>query len=187
MRPWGLAALLASMSLVASAGEIAGVKLAERATLGTSEMVLNGAGLRKMTFVKVYVGALYLSEKRKSPEEVYALAGAKRISITLLRNLPARKFVDALRGGIRENNSLAEQKAFRGRLAALEANLLTLRERKKGDTITLDWLPGEGTLVALNGERKGKAIPGDDLYRALLRVFLGERPTSDGLKKAMLG
>jgi hypothetical protein len=103
-----------------------------------------------------------------------------------MRNLPARKFVDALKGGIRENSSAAEQHALTGRVEALEANLLTLRQRKKGDTITLDWLPDSGTLVVLNGKAKGKAIPGADLYRALLRVFLGDHPTNAGLKKALL-
>jgi hypothetical protein len=186
-RPGWLTVLLVSLPLGTSAAKIACVTVADRATLGTSDMVLNGAGLRKMTFVRVYVGALYLSEKRTSPAEVYALAGAKRISITLLRNLPARKFVDALKGGILENSSAGEQRALKGRVEALEANLLTLGERKKGDTITLDWLPDAGTLVVANGERKGKAIPGDDLYRALLRVFLGDRPTNAGLKQALLG
>jgi hypothetical protein len=175
------------MSVVASAAKVAGVKLDERTKVGTSELVLNGAGLRKMAFVKVYVGALYLTEKRKSPADVYALAGPKRISITLMRKLPARKFVDALKAGIRENSSAVEQQALKNRVAELNANLLALRERKKGDTITLDWLPDAGTLVTLNGELKGKAIPGDDLYRALLKVFLGDHPTNAGLKKALLG
>jgi hypothetical protein len=39
----------------------------------------------------------------------------------------------------------------------------------------------------VNGEAKGRAIPGDDVYRALLRVWLGDRPASSGLKKALLG
>lgn len=187
MRLSGFTVLLVSMSVVASAAEVAGVKLEERTKLGTSELVLNGAGLRKMAFFKVYVGALYLTEKRKSPADVYALAGATRISITLLRKLPARKFVVALKAGIRENSSAGEQQARKGRIDELAANLLVLRQRKKGDTITLDWLPDAGTLVTLNGEVKGKAIPGDDLYRALLKVFLGDHATNAGLKRALLG
>lgn len=53
MRPCGLALLLVSMSVVASAADIAGVKLDDRTTLGTSELVLNGAGLNKRVFFKV--------------------------------------------------------------------------------------------------------------------------------------
>jgi hypothetical protein len=118
---------------------------------------------------------------------VLALAGPKRASITLMRNLPARELVEALKDGIRDNSSTEEQQALKGRVEELAANLLALRQGKKGDVITVDWLPDAGTLVVLNGEVKGGAIPGDDLYRALLKVWLGDRPTSAGLKKALLG
>ena len=179
--------LLVSMPVVASAKEVAGIKLEERTKVGTSELVLNGAGLRKKAFFKVYVAGLYLAGKRTSPAEVLALAGPKRASITLMRNLPARELVEALKDGIRDNSSTEEQQALKGRVEELAANLLALRQGKKGDVITVDWLPDAGTLVVLNGEVKGSAIPGDDLYRALLKVWLGDRPTSAGLKKALLG
>jgi len=39
----------------------------------------------------------------------------------------------------------------------------------------------------LNGDAKGAAIPGEDFYRALLKVWLGERPASAALKRALLG
>ena len=76
---------------------------------------------------------------------------------------------------------------MKGRVEELAANLLSLRQGMKGDVITFDWLPDGGTLVFLNGEVRGNPIPGDDVYRALLRVWLGDRPTSGGLKRALLG
>jgi hypothetical protein len=187
MRPCGLAVLLVSMSVDASAADVAGIKLDDRTTLGTSELVLNGAGLNKRLFFKVYVAGLYLTEKRKSPAAVFALPGAKRVSITLMRDLPARKLVDALRDDIRDNSSPEQQQALEGRVGELAANLLALRRGKKGDVITFDWLPDAGTLVALNGEVKGNPILGADFYRALLSVWLGDRPASASLKRALLG
>ncbi len=186
MRPW-LVAFLASVAAVAGAAEIAGIKLDERTRLGTSEVVLNGAGLHKRLFFKVYVVGLYLTERARSPAGAFSSAGPKRVSITLLRDLPAHKLVDALKHGIQENSSLEEQRAVDRRVEELAANLMALRHGKEGDVITFDWLPDAGTLVALNGEPRGSAIPGDDVYRALLRVWLGDRPTSAGLKKALLG
>jgi hypothetical protein len=182
-----LAGLLVSLSVVASAAEIAGVKLDERTKLGTSELVLNGAGLRKRFFFKVYVAGLYLPEKRNSPVGVFALAGPKRASITLLRDVPAQELVDTLTSGIRDNSSREEQQTLKARVDELAANLLSIRWGRKGDVITVDWLPDVGTVATLNGEVKGKAIPGYDVYRALLRVWLGDHPTSAGLKKALLG
>jgi hypothetical protein len=187
MTPWPCAALLASMSVVASARDVAGVRLDEQTKLGASELVLNGAGLRKRFFFKVYVAGLYLTEKRGSPAGVFALAGPKRFSITLMRSLPARKVVDGLKRHIRDNTSPEEQQALNDRVEELAASLLAVRQGREGDVITFDWLPDAGTRVALNGEAKGKAIPGDDLYRALLKVWLGDRPTNAGLKRALLG
>jgi hypothetical protein len=175
------------MSVVASAAEVAGIKLDERIELGASELVLNGAGLKKRVFFRVYVAGLYLTEKTNSPAAVFALPGPKRVSITLMRDLPAQELVDALRGDIRDNSSPEEQQALKGRVGEVAANLLALGQAKKRDVITFDWLPDAGTFVALNGEVKGNAIPGADFYRALLRVWLGDRPASGGLKKALLG
>jgi hypothetical protein len=187
VRPWRFAVLLLSMSVVASAMDVAGIKLDERTELGTSKLVLNGAGLRKRVLFKVYVAGLYVTEKRRSSAEVFALGGPKRVSITLMRNLPAGKLVDALTHGIRDNSAPEELQALEDRIEKLAANLLALRQAEKGDVIAFDWLPDAGTVVVLNGAVKGNPIPGDDFYCALLKVWLGERPTSAGLKEALLG
>jgi chalcone isomerase-like protein len=187
VRQWVLAGLLVSMSVVASAAEVAGIKLDERIKLGTSELVLNGAGVRRRFIFKAYVAGLYLPEKRRSTMAVFALAGPKRASITLLRDVPAQELVDAMRGGIRDNTSLKEQQTLKARVDEVAANLLSIRWARKGDVITVDWYPDVGTVTTLNGEVEGKPIPGYDVYRALLRVWLGDSPTSAGLKKALLG
>jgi len=181
------AACLISVSLGASAAEIAGVKLPERTKLGTCELVLNGAGLRKKLFFKVYIASLYLAEKKSSPADVLALEGPKRVSIILLRTLPAQDLVDALNEGIRENSSPGELQTLQGRFNELTATMLAVQQGKKGDVISVDWLPDAGTCVLLNGEPKGKPIPGEDVYRALLKAWLGEHPSSARLKKALLG
>lgn len=45
-------------------------------------LTLNGAGLRTRLFIKIYVGALYLSEKKTCAEAVLADIGAKRMECT---------------------------------------------------------------------------------------------------------
>jgi hypothetical protein len=187
MTKWRLVALFLSLSVVASAGDVAGVRLAERAELGESVLVLNGAGLRKRAFFKVYVAALYLTERRASPGDVLALRGPKRLSITLMRSIPVQQLVAGLSDGVRANSSPREERSIRDRLDELAANLLSVDRARPGDVITFDWRPEAGTLVRLNGQARGEAIPGEDLYRALLKVWLGERPTSASLKKALLG
>jgi hypothetical protein len=41
-------------ALAASAAEVAGVKLEDKTRVGTAELTLNGAGLRKRAFFQVY-------------------------------------------------------------------------------------------------------------------------------------
>jgi len=187
VRAWRLGMAIVGLAAVASGAEVGGIRVDVRTSLGASELVLNGAGLRKRAFFKVYVAGLYLTEKRTSPQDVLALGGPKRLIITLLRDLSTRQLVDALRDGIRHNSSREEQQAVKGRIDGLVADLLAVPQGRKGDVLTVDWLPDAGTLVALNGEVKSHAIPGEDVYRALLKVWLGDHPTSAGLKKALLG
>jgi long-chain acyl-CoA synthetase len=181
------ALLLALLAAPALAAEVAGVKVEEKIRLDSSELVLNGAGLRTKAFFKVYVAGLYLVEKKTSPSEVLALPGAKRVSMRLMRDLSAKQLIDALDEGIRDNTPAAEQETLKGRIVELAAIMSALESAKEGDVIALDWLPSSGTRVMLNGETRGKAIAGEDFYRALLRIWLGDNPVSGGLKKALLG
>jgi chalcone isomerase-like protein len=181
------ALLLALLAAPALGAEIAGVQVADRIKLDASELVLNGAGLRTRAFFKVYVAGLYLQERRTSAEAVLALPGAKRVSMRLLRDLSAKQLTDALEEGFRDNTPPAELDPLRGRLAELTAVMNALGSAKEGDAIALDWLPGTGTRVMVNGEPRGTAIAGEDFYRALLRIWLGDNPVQGSLKKALLG
>jgi chalcone isomerase-like protein len=183
----GTLVLLVVLAAPALAAEVAGIKVEDHVRLGSGELVLNGAGLRTKAFFKVYVAGLYLQEKKASPDEVLALPGAKRVSMRLMRDLSAKQLVDALEEGIRDNTPASEQEALKGRIAELTAVMNALQSAREGDVIALDWLPGSGTRVVLNGEPRGKAIEGEDFYRALLRIWLGENPVSGSLKKALLG
>ena len=57
---------------------------------------------------------------------------------------------------------------------------------KVDDVINIDYLPGTGTQISLNGRSLG-TIAGVDFNRALLKIWLGNVPVQADLKKAMLG
>jgi len=173
----------------AQAVDIAGAKLPDRVRVTASgpELVLNGAGLRTRFFVKVYAAGLYLEKKSETTAAVLALKGPKRVSMHLLRDLSAKQILDALHDGVDANNSPAEREGLKPELAALDVVMTQLGPIKDGDIVTLDFVPGTGTVVTVNGVAKGKAIAGEALYQALLRVWLGNAPVQDDLKKALLG
>jgi hypothetical protein len=172
---------------IALAAEVAGVKVDERVQLGSSELRLNGAGVRTRIIFKVYVGALYLPERKSEAAEVLAQRGAKRVSMTLLRDLGAKQLTDALEEGVRANHSDVEIAALKERLDALVAVMNEIGSAKEKTVITLDFLPESGTRVTVDGAARGKPIPGEDFFIALLRIWLGDSPVDANLKKAMLG
>lgn len=167
--------------------EVAGVKFDDQTRLGNGEVVVNGAGLRKKAFFKVYAMALYLPEKSSEAAAALAAKGAKRISITLLRDLTAKQFVEALQEGMANNHSEAEMAGLKDRLKQLSDTMLAIGEAKTGTSIVIDWLPDSGTRLAVNGQVKGKDIAGEDFYQALLQIWLGKQPVQDDLKQALLG
>jgi hypothetical protein len=173
-------------SQLALAAEIAGVTVEERVRLGAAELRLNGAGIRTRIVFKVYVGALYLQEKKSAAGDVLALKGAKRVSMTMLRDLTANQLTDALMEGIRANHSESELAALKGRVDTLAALMREIGSAKERTVITLDFLPDAGTQVTVNGAPRGKPLLGEDFYSALLRIWLGDKPVDADLKKAML-
>lgn len=189
MRRITLAALFVCALTGVQAAEVAGVKLDDtlRMVPGGPELVLNGAGIRTRAIFKVYVAGLYLSAKRGTTADVLALAGPKRVAMTMLRDLSAQQLSEALADGIRSNSTAAEQEALKARTDELVAVMNALGEAKKGDAILLDFLPDSGTGLVVNGQARGKPIAGDDFYRALLRIWLGDKPVDGDLKRGMLG
>jgi len=173
--------------LAALAAEVAGVKLEDKLRVGPAELVLNGAGVRTRLVVKVYVGGLYLTEKKTTTADVLAAPGPKRVAISMLRDVGAATFNESLTEGFRNNNPPAEVEKMKPQLDEFAAIINALGEAKKGQLIALDFVPGTGTVVLVNGEAKGKPIAGDEFYRGLLRIWLGDRPADSDLKKGMLG
>lgn len=159
---------------------------AEQVQLDGKPLALNGAGLRTRFFLKVYTIALYLPEKKRDAAEVLALPGPKRIALRMLRDVGADTFSEALVEGLKANQSDAEYQALEPRVRALEAIMAQVKEAKKGMTIALDWTGG-ATRVLVDATPVGEPIAGEDFYRALLRIWLGERPVQDDIKSALLG
>jgi chalcone isomerase-like protein len=179
--------LLALLPAAAAAVEVAGVQIPDKAQVDGRPLVLNGAGLRTRIVFKVYVGALYLPEKTSDAAKILASPGSKRVSMTLLRDLTSKQLIDALEEGVRANHTEAALAALRSRLDVAESTMRDLGSAKQGSVIALEYVPGSGTRITVDGAAKAPPIAGEDFYAALLRVWIGERPVDASLKKAMLG
>ena len=55
-----------------------------------------------------------------------------------------------------------------------------------GDRYSLTYVPGKGTVLALNGEPKG-TVEGADFASAIFSIWLGPEPISESFKKQIMG
>lgn len=168
----------------ASAVEVQGVHLSDHASVGGSDLVLNGAGLRTKLFFKVYVGSLYLPAKSTTAQAVLAQS-PRRIQMNILRDLTAQQLIDSLNEGLVANTTDAERAQIKSQIAALESIMRSFNETKAGSVVTLDYI-GDVTHISLDGKERG-AIGGGDFNRALTNIWIGAHPAQDDLKKALLG
>ena len=175
--------LIFSVQSVA-AREIAGVAVPESVSLKNKALVLNGAGIRKKLFMKIYVCALYLTAKRTAASEILADPEAKRIVMSFLyKEVGVERQVEGWNKGFRDNNSGEELKGLQDRINLFNSLFTTVR---KGDVIRFDYMPEEGTQVWINDTLNG-TVPGEDFFAALLKIWLGPKPAEASLKDALLG
>jgi hypothetical protein len=184
-----LVALMLAAALampVFAATEVAGVKFEDKVSLGGSELILNGAGLRTKLMFKVYAIGLYLPAKTDVTANILTGKGNKRIQIMTLRDLSAEQLAEALEKGVEDNNSPGELAKIKARLEEFRASLLAMEKIPEKTEIRIEW-NGSATQVFMNNVQKGKGIPGEDFYQALLKIWLGNKPAQADLKDALLG
>ena len=179
--------LLLSLLLpgAATAAELAGVRLDDRVTArdGT-ELPLHGAGLREKFFFDIYVGALYLPTTKQPVERILDTDQPGRIDMHFVYDeVSSDKLAAAWREGFAANNTDAALGPLGERI---DRFIDLFPDATAGDRFTLEYSPGQGTEVRINGQRAG-TIEGDDFFRALLAVFLGPEPPDGDLKRGMLG
>ncbi len=158
-----------------------------RTPLGDAELQLNGTGVRAVAWFKGYVVGLYLPQAASTASEAVAMPGPKRLQLRMLQTVPAEEFVKALNKGVTRNSTAQELAVLKAPLAQLARQVGALGQVRQGDVIDLDHQPGEGLAMRVNGTLRGDPVPGDALFAAVLRSFVGDRPYDQKLKAGLLG
>jgi hypothetical protein len=178
-----LLSLLLLVPALASAATVGGVTVEDKTTVNGQTLVLNGAGLRKKFFIKVYVGALYLPAKNTNAAAIMAADAPRRIVMNFLYSVSKDQMCDAWKEGLEANtpNSSAEVKGAFKTLCSL------MEPIPKGNRLVLTYLPVGGTQVEVNGKAKG-TLPGKATADAILATWIGPKPgPGDDFKSAVLG
>lgn len=161
---------------------VEGVYFTPRVVASEVPMVLNGVGLKTLwKVVKVSVAGLYLAEG-VSPDA--ALSDVpKRLEIEYFHAISGRDFAKLTEKLLRDNLDATALRTLQPRIDRLNALYVDV---KPGDRYALTYIPGRGTILALNGNDLG-SIEGEDFGSAVFAMWLGRRPLSDSLKKELLG
>lgn len=184
--PFVLAFFMAAPAVPAVAATMEGVQFEDSTTIAGNKLQLNGLGLRAVSILKGYVAGLYLSRKATTAEEAMAAPGPKRVQMRLLLDAPPQVFNKALISGIRKNANEAQLAALQERTDQFEAMIGAAGSLGKGDTVNLDFVPGKGMTLSVNGKQQPESIPGDDFYNAVLGIFIGEHPVDAKMKRGLL-
>jgi len=178
--------MLAVLSLPATALEkVGGAELPDTVTVAGKELVLNGAGLRKKFIIKVYAGALYLTEKSSDAAAIIAADEPMQIRMHFLYGVRPDQLTDAWNEGFEASLGKDREPAMQAKIDAF--NALFVEKTSKGDTYDVIYTPGTGIEVRFNEESVGE-IQGLDFKKAVFSIWLGEEVRDlKKLKKAMLG
>jgi len=179
--------LAMACALSVQAADIGGVKVEDTATVAGKTLVLNGGGMRQIFVVKVYAAALYLSEKKTSAADVQALTTPKRVALHIQREVNSEEFGQLFITSMNKNSSKEEKAKVINQTVKFGEMFASLPPVKKGDIVTLDWVPGSGTVSTLNGKQIGETLPDIAFYNAVLRIWIGENPVQSDVKRGLLG
>lgn len=178
---------VAPAGVLAQAREIEGFRFDPNLRLGGTDLVLNGAGVRRRFFIPVYVAGLYVPERSSDPEVLLRQRGPRRMAMRFVREVEAEVFMTSLNDGMRKNYNPQQLAAWTRQIETLTTVISTMVLARRADHITWDFTPDGGGRIMQNASPRVPSIPGEDFFNAVLRVWLGEQPADAELKRGLLG
>jgi len=167
--------------------ELAGVRYEPTVQVANTKLVLNGAGIRYKAIFKVYTAGLYLTAKANTPEAVLATPGPRRMHITMLRDIDANELGKLFTRGMEQNTTRDDFMKSIGGTLKLSEVFSAKKKLVAGDSFYVDWTPGQGTVIVVNGKPANEPIKEPEFYSSLLKIWLGHSPADSALKDALLG
>ena len=184
-----LLAFAAFLFATAAAAEVtlSGVRFEDTTDVRGAKVQLNGAGIRYKAVFKVYATGLYLTRKGGTMEEVLAAPGAKRMTITMLRDIDSSELGKLFSRGIEDNMDKAAFSKLIPGVLRMSQIFSDYKKLNAGESFSIDWVPGTGTILTIRGVAQTEPFKEPEFYNALLRIWLGPVPADWKLKEALLG
>jgi Chalcone isomerase-like len=163
--------------------DVSGVSLDETVTVGGVPLHLNGAGFRKRGYFKIDVTALYLPQKMTSLEAIENTPGVKRVQLTIQQDVTGSQASRYFLIDFEASATPAEFGKLITEVSQVGDIYSSLPKIKKGDVVTMDWIPGKGLIATLNGQAltphgaPSPYINSELLAKVMLRMYVaGKTP-----------
>ncbi len=181
------AALSATGVTAAQAATLEGQQFDDTVVLGQHKLQLNGLGLRGVAWLKAFVAGLYVTTPSRDAAALLAETGPRRLRLKIMLQAPSNELTKSLLRRVKRHETPEVQARLADRLALFAQQLDGLGQLMPGDVVDMDYLPGKGLVLSRNGKAAGKPVVGDDLYRAVLQIFVGEYAIDPRMKQGLLG
>jgi len=164
---------------------IDGITLPKKVSVGKTELILNGGGIREKYWIDLYVSGLYLKTKSTDAKAVINNDEEMTIKLVIVSSLiSSKKMIAAVDEGF--------EKSTHKNTAPLKNEIEQFKdafkeEITKGNTYDIVYFPAKQlTIVLKDGKLKAK-IEGLEFKKALWGIWFGDEPAEEDLKNAMLG
>ena len=151
----------------------------------SGNLVLNGGGVRKNLFFKVYTSGLYIESKSKDAAKIVKEEQPMAMRLQITSSVVSS---DNMSESIREGFG----KSMKGNTAPLKAQIdgfigtFSKEAIKEGDVFELIYEPGTGVKAIKNGKLLN-TTSGIEFKKALFGIWLGSDPVDADLKAGLLG
>jgi Chalcone isomerase-like len=171
----------------AHAIEVSGVNYNETIDVAGEKLQLNGVGIRYKAVFKVYTMGLYTNKKASTPEEVWAMPGNKRFTLTMLREIDASELGRLFTRGIQENNPQADTSRSLPDILRMGVLFGEHKTLKPGEVLEVNLVKGTGIQISIKGKPVGEPFKDPAFFKLMLNIWLGKNPADWKLKEALLG
>ena len=165
--------------------DVSGVPLDETVTVAGVPLKLNGAGYRKRGYFKIDVTALYLQQKYNTLDAIEKAPGVKRVQLAIQQDVTGSQASRYFLIDFEASATPAEFAQLISEVSQIGDIYSALPKIRKGDIVTMDWIPGKGLIATLNGAvltPHGAASPymnNELLGRVMLRMYVGGKTPAE--------
>jgi hypothetical protein len=182
----GLALIGLPHGVRAQNADLAGVNYPASLKVEGTPLVLNGSGISYRAVAKIYTVALYVPKKANTADAVLAVNGPKQLRFVMLQGMRIDELGKMITKGVETNSTRSQFFGMIPSIRMMGEQFSHIKRMAAGDSFAIEWVPKRGTVFFVNDQPAGLPITDPEFFNAILRVWLGKSPPSQGLKDALL-